>query len=60
MAELLKSLAEAGFIARVPAPDNARILRTTLTATGKRAVARAGTELASVERRVTARSAERR
>jgi DNA-binding MarR family transcriptional regulator len=62
MAELLQSLARMGFVTRSPAPDNARQLRTKLTAAGERAVARAGAELAEVEAKLTRElsAAERR
>ena len=52
MNDILGTLLEAGFVTRKPDPDNARILRTSLTARGVAAVKRAGAELAKVEARL--------
>jgi len=54
MSELLGQLQKAGWIAREPNPDNARILRTTLTSAGRATMARGGKQLAAVEARLAA------
>lgn len=53
MGEILQSLEAKGWINRSPSSSNARVLETSVTAAGTRALASAGARLAKVEERVT-------
>ena len=53
MGEVLQSLEAKGWIRRSPSSSNARVLKTSVTAAGTRALASAGARLAKVEERIT-------
>jgi DNA-binding MarR family transcriptional regulator len=53
MIEMLGTLESKGLIARSPAPDHGRILRTELTAKGKRLLARCDEEIDRMEAEMT-------
>jgi len=52
MGEVMQSLEAKGWIRRSPRSSNARILETSVTAAGTRALASAGARLARVEERI--------
>lgn len=54
MGEVLVSLLEGGFVERKPDPDNARVLRATLTPAGLRMLGRGGKAASQVEARLVA------
>jgi DNA-binding MarR family transcriptional regulator len=58
MGELLATLKRRRWIERQPDPDNARVLQTTLTAAGLRALSRGGEAAARVEKRLVSALSE--
>jgi DNA-binding MarR family transcriptional regulator len=50
MNEVLAHLVDLGLVSRRPDPDHARVLRTQLTAAGKRTLAAANRTVAAIER----------
>jgi len=59
VSKLLRALARDALIERQADPDDSRALRLSLTAEGKRRVARARTEVAALEQRLTAALGDR-